>query len=183
MLGRSEVTITIAENIEVKAERNRLYVIGPKGEVSKPIPRGIKVVIEEKKITLIPESLAKEFKAKLGLLEALLRNMTQGVQNGYEKGLELVGVGFRASVEDNKLKLIVGYSHPVEIKAPEGITLTVAENTKIKVTGIDKELVGQLAAKIRDVRRPEPYKGKGIKYQGEIVKRKPGKAVKATTAE
>lgn len=173
----SKVTVNIPEGVEVKIERNRLVVRGPNGEISKPLPRGIDVRIENK-IVLIDLEPGSDFKAGVGLVEALLNNMIEGVKELFTKVLELVGVGFRASVEGNKLKLLVGYSHPVEITSPDQIKLSVSEN-KIKVEGIDKELVGQIAYKIRAARPPEPYKGKGIKYVEELIKRKPGKTVKA----
>lgn len=177
MAKTTKVTINIPAGTEVRTERGRLYVKGAKGELNRIIPKGIEVKVEESRVLVDLEN-GSAFKAGVGLVSALTVNMIKGVNEGFIKILELVGVGFRASVEGNKLKLLVGYSHPVEMEAPVGIKLSVAEN-KVRVEGIDKELVGQVAQKIRAVRPPEPYKGKGIKYFGEVIRRKPGKTVKA----
>lgn len=136
------------------------------------------ITVEENVLTVVRPSDSKEHRTIHGTTRALLNNMVQGVTNGFERGLELIGVGYRASKQGNKLVLNVGYSHPVEITPEQGIEVEVPANTKIVIKGIDKERVGALAANIRDVRPPEPYKGKGIRYEGEHVRRKEGKTAK-----
>jgi large subunit ribosomal protein L6 len=167
--------IQIIDGVEVTLKGKELHVKGAKGSLSMTILNEIDVVIEGKEIKLTPKkSEDKKSNAFWGLTRTLISNMIDGVSKGYEKKLEVNGVGFKSRVEGKDLILDVGFSHPVKIEAPEGISFT-AEKNVITVFGIDKELVGQVAATIRRVRPPEPYKGKGIKYQTEILKRKVGK--------
>ncbi|MCL5411491.1 MAG: 50S ribosomal protein L6 [Patescibacteria group bacterium] len=173
-----KLPIKIPQNVTVSLEHGKIKVVGPKGELSRPIVPEVEVLIEDGQILVSQKMESKTSSGMQGLMRTLIANMVEGVTNGFNRGLELSGVGFRAAVTSGKLVLNVGYSHPVEITAPEGINFNVSENTKITVSGINKELVGEMAAKIRNVRRPEPYKGKGIKYQGEVIRRKAGKAGK-----
>ena len=166
-----EVTVTIAEG-------NTVTVKGPKGELTNTFNTDIKIEKEDNVITLIRASESKEHRSMHGTTRSLLDNMVTGVSKGFERSLELVGVGYRAQLQGQKLVLNVGYSHPVEFTPEEGIQVEVPANTKIIIRGIDKERVGALASKVRQVRPPEPYKGKGIRYAGEIVRRKEGKTGK-----
>ncbi len=172
--------ITIPDNVEVRIEGDKVIIKGPKGELEEKILPGMKVEVSEGLIKVIntqPED--KQHRAWHGLLRSLLANMVKGVTQGWKKELELVGVGYRAKMEGRKVVLSVGYSHNVEVEVPEDLEVKVDKNTQITVEGIDKYKVGQLAANIRAVRPPEPYKGKGIRYKGEVVRRKAGKAGKA----
>lgn len=162
---------------------NKVTVTGSKGNLSMDIRPEIKVEQVENNLVLKRQKDDKVSKSLHGLYRASIANMVKGVSEGWSKRLEMVGVGYWASGGGDKLTLSVGYSHPVEVVAPEDISFTVAENTKIEVSGIDKILVGQVAANIRAVRPPEVYKGKGIRYSGEYVRRKPGKAGKAVGAK
>jgi len=164
--------------VQVSEEHSVVSVTGPKGNLKFQLPKEIKVAIGNGQIIVSRKDDSDRSKAMHGLSRTLIFNMIEGVTKGFEKTLELSGVGFRASVVGSQLTLIVGYSHPVEIEAPEGIGFKVAEN-KITVSGFDKALVGEIASKIRKVRPAEPYKAKGIKYEGEIIRRKAGKAGKA----
>ncbi|MFO7152550.1 MAG: 50S ribosomal protein L6 [Bacillota bacterium] len=168
--------IEIPKGVEVKIEGNVVTVKGPKGTLTKEFHKDMQILQEDGKILVKRPSDDKEHKALHGLTRSLLANMVNGVVNGYEKALVLEGVGYRASKQGNKLVLNVGFSHPVEIEAPKGIDFEVPAQNKIIVRGIDKELVGITAAKIRSVKEPEPYKGKGIRYENEVVRRKAGKA-------
>ena len=159
-----------------------MVVNGPKGELKQHVPQRINLKQEGDKVAVIISGQPEGMLAKQGLVRALLANMIQGVTEGYEKKLELVGAGYRSKVEGNKLIMALGFSHPVEIQQPEGISFGVEENTKISVKGADKQLVGEMAAQIRRCRPPEPYKGKGIRYAGEVVRRKAGKAAKVGAA-
>ncbi|MFQ6049940.1 MAG: 50S ribosomal protein L6 [Candidatus Paceibacterales bacterium] len=171
--------IPIPEGVEVKIENQKVIIKGPKGELSQEVRPEIKVEIKEGNIFVLPTIQAKKTKAFWGLTRALLNNMVRGVTEGYEKKLEIQGLGYKAILEGENLVLSVGFTHSVKIKTPPGIKLSVEKNI-ITVSGIDKELVGQIAAKIRKVRPPEPYKGKGIRYLGEVVRRKAGKKVVTT---
>jgi large subunit ribosomal protein L6 len=171
--------ILIPENVEVKVEGQKVTIKGPKGELSREIRSEIKVELKDNQIFIFPVEETKKTKAFWGLTRALLANMIKGVKEGYEKRLEIEGVGFKVSVEGEDLKLFVGFTHPVTIKAPQNIKFS-AEKNVITVSGIDKEKVGQISATIRRVNPPEPYKGKGIRYQGEIVRRKVGKKAVTT---
>lgn len=171
--------IIIPENVEVKIDGDLVIVKGPKGELKNQIRPEIKVEIKNKEITLKPVKFHKGTQALWGTYRSHIANMIQGVIQGFEKKLEIQGVGYRADLEGKDLVLDLGYSQPIKINAPEGIEFKVEKNV-ITVSGIDKQLVGQVAAEIREKRKPEPYKGKGIRYQGEIVRRKAGKKVVGT---
>ncbi|MGI6706116.1 MAG: 50S ribosomal protein L6 [Clostridia bacterium] len=155
---------------------NVVTVKGPKGQLSQKIHKDIKVTQEDNQIVVTRPSNSKPHKSLHGLSRSLIANMVEGVTKGYEKSLELNGVGYRAQKQGKKLVLTVGYSHPVEVEEPEGIQIEVPAPNKIVVKGIDKQLVGATAANIRSVRKPEPYLGKGIKYENETIRRKVGKA-------
>ncbi|QPC48049.1 50S ribosomal protein L6 [Mangrovibacillus cuniculi] len=170
--------IEIPAGVSIVQEGSTVTVKGPKGELTRTFNPDITVTVEENIITVARPSDAKEHRALHGTTRALLSNMVEGVSKGFERGLELIGVGYRAQKQGTKLILNVGYSHPVEIEPEAGIEVEVPANTKIIVKGTDKERVGALAANIRDVRPPEPYKGKGIRYEGEFVCRKEGKTGK-----
>jgi len=165
-------------------ENNFVTVKGPKGELSHQVPRELTLKLEDGVLTVSRPSDSKPHKAMHGLYRTLINNMVVGVTNGYKKELEIHGVGYRAAKVGENLVIQVGYSHPVEVQAPAGITLNVegidaaTKATRVSVSGIDKQLVGEVAAQIRRVRKPEPYKGKGIRYAGEVVRRKAGKAGK-----
>ncbi len=170
--------IDIPQGVEVKVQDNLVEVKGSKGELSQIIPREMEIVIEDNQVTVKRPSDEKKHRALHGLTRSLVANMVEGVTKGYQKDLELVGVGYRATKQGNNLVLSVGYSHPVIIVPEEGIEFDVPVNTKISVKGIDKQLVGNTAAVVRQVRPPEPYKGKGIKYLNEVIRRKVGKTGK-----
>jgi large subunit ribosomal protein L6 len=171
-----KLPITIPQGVEVKvADDNTVSVKGPKGELTKKMHGDMLLSIENGVLTVKRPSDEKLHRSLHGLTRALLNNMVTGVTRGFEKGLELVGVGYRAAAQGNKLTLTVGYSQPVEIDAPTGIEVEVQGTNKIIIKGINKEMVGEFAAKVRKVRPPEPYKGKGIRYEGERVRRKEGK--------
>ncbi|WP_071458962.1 50S ribosomal protein L6 [Bacillus massilinigeriensis] len=171
-------TIEIPAGVTVTNDNNHVTVKGPKGELSRTFNKDMVISIEENVITVSRPSDVKEHRALHGTTRAVLSNMVEGVSKGFERALELIGVGYRATKQGKKLVLSVGYSHPVEIEPEEGVEIEVPANTKIIVKGTDKERVGALAANIRDVRPPEPYKGKGIRYEGEFVRRKEGKTGK-----
>lgn len=179
MVNEKPFAIKIPENIKASLEGQTVRVVGPKGELLQSIDKAIHVAISDSEILLRRISDDKRVRALHGLTKSLLTNAIHGVQSGFSKTLELSGVGYRAAVLGDELTLSVGFSHPVSFKAPKGITFSVSEN-KITVSGIDKHLVGQLAHQVRAVRPPEPYKGKGIKYEGERIRRKAGKAAAKT---
>ncbi|MFC5590244.1 50S ribosomal protein L6 [Sporosarcina soli] len=171
--------IEVPENVTVTvSDDNFVTVKGPKGELTNTFNSDIKIEQEGNVITLIRPSESKEHRSIHGTTRSLLDNMVTGVSKGFEKTLELVGVGYRAQLQGKKLVLNVGYSHPVEFTPEEGVEVEVPANTKVIVRGINKERVGALASNIRQVRPPEPYKGKGIRYEGEQVRRKEGKTGK-----
>ena len=171
--------IQIPDNVEAKIEKNKVLIKGPKGELSFEVRPEVKLSIKDKKIIVSPLKQTKQTNALWGTTRALLFNMVHGVVSGYEKKLEIQGVGYRAAVEGKDLNLSMGFTNPVKIKAPEGINFLVEKNI-VTVSGINKELVGQISSKIRKVRPPEPYKGKGIRYLGEIVRKKAGKKAATT---
>jgi large subunit ribosomal protein L6 len=171
--------ILIPQGVQVQIEGKKIMVKGPKGELKRELRPEIKVEVKDNQVRVLPEIESKQTKALWGLSGALVANMIKGVLDGYEKKLEIEGLGFKAQLEGSSLFLSVGFSHPIKIEAPEGIKFSVEKNI-ITVSGADKELVGQTAAAIRKVKRPEPYKGKGIKYFGEQIRRKVGKKVVAT---
>ena len=170
--------IVIPAGVTVTLNNNTATVKGPKGELTRTFHPDMTINVEENLVTITRPSDVKEHRALHGTTRAVLANMVEGVSTGFTRGLELIGVGYRAQKQGNKLVLNVGYSHPVEIEAEEGLEIEVPANTKIIIKGTDKERVGALAANIRGVRPPEPYKGKGIRYEGEFVRRKEGKTGK-----
>ena len=175
-IGRMPIAIPAGVTVEV-AENNKVTVEGPKGTLERVLPAEMEIKVEGAEIVVSRPNDLKKMKSLHGLTRTLVNNMVVGVTNGYEKKLEVNGVGYKAAKAGNKLTLSLGYSHPVEMTDPEGIETTVEGNV-IVVKGIDKEKVGQFAAEIRDKRRPEPYKGKGIKYADEVIRRKVGKTGK-----
>lgn len=176
-----QIPIKLPENVSVEFSGNLIKVKGPKGELVREIPPQITFSQDGGVLKFFLKVKKPKFLAIYGTIRSLVANMVRGVSDGWVKELELVGAGYRAEVSGKDLILTVGYSHPVKIQAPAGITFKV-EKTTLTVSGIDKELVGQVAAEIRAVRKPEPYKGKGIKYRDEVIRRKPGKATKGTGA-
>ena len=167
--------VALPSGVTAKVEGQTLTIKGPKGELNRTFHPDMKVSVDGTNVAVARPSDDAKHKALHGLSRTLVANMVEGVTKGYEKSLEIQGVGYRAENKPFGLTLIVGYSHQVDFKAPKGITLKAEQPTLVKVTGADKELVGQVAANIRDVRPPEPYKGKGIRYVGEQVRRKAGK--------
>ncbi len=165
--------ITIPEGVTVENNNNVITVKGPKGTLEQPMLDNITMKIEGNELSLEREN--ENAKAKHGTMNALINNMIKGVTKGYERGLEIVGVGYRFAVSGNKITISAGYSHPVVIEVPEGLIVESVSNTEITIKGIDKVLVGEFAAKVRKVRQPEPYKGKGIRYKDEHIRRKEGK--------
>ena len=176
-IGRMPIAIPAGVTVEV-AENNKVTVKGPKGTLERVLPAEMDIKVEGAEILVSRPNDLKKMKSLHGLTRTLINNMVVGVTNGYEKVLEVNGVGYRAAKSGNKLTLNLGYSHPVEMIDPEGIETVLDGQNKITVKGIDKEKVGQFAAEIRDKRRPEPYKGKGIKYADEVIRRKVGKTGK-----
>lgn len=176
-VGKKPIEVPAEVTVTVNAD-NTVVVKGPKGELTKSFNQDIKIEQEGTIITLVRPSDSKEHRTIHGTTRALLANMITGVSQGFERVLELVGVGYRAQLQGTKLVLNVGYSHPVEFTPEDGLVVEVPANTKVIVRGIDKERVGALASNIRQVRPPEPYKGKGIRYEGEVVRRKEGKTGK-----
>mgnify|MGYP000910264007 FL=1 len=173
-----KLPVAIPAGVDVKIQGSMITVKGPKGTLSQDFHDDISVAVEDGHIVVTRPSDDKEHRAHHGLIRALVQNMVTGVTAGYEKSLDLVGVGYRAQMQGQKLVLAVGYSHPVEVNPPQGLSIECPAPTKIVVKGADKQAVGQLAADIRKVRPPEPYKGKGIKYENETVRRKEGKTGK-----
>lgn len=172
-IGR--MPITVPAEVEVVIDGNTVTVKGPKGQITKEFHKDMIIKREDSEIVVERPSEEKLHRSLHGLTRTLISNMVDGVTKGFTKGLEIAGVGYRAALQGTKLVLTVGYSHPVEIEPAAGLAVEVPVPTKIIVKGIDKEQVGALAAKIRSVREPEPYKGKGIKYEGERIRRKVGK--------
>jgi len=171
--------IEIKEGIEVAIDnKNVVTVKGPKGTLSEAIPQEMKISKEENSVVVSRPTDNKKHKSLHGLSRTLINNMVEGVTNGFEKKLELNGVGYRANLQGKKLVLNLGYSHPIEMDQPEGIEVVVPSQTEIIVKGANKQQVGNFAAKVRELRKPEPYKGKGIKYAGEYIRRKEGKTAK-----
>lgn len=173
-----KIPITIPAGVQVKVDGSLIEIKGPKGSLSRSVPEGMSVTHDGSQITVEPASDSPAMSALHGLTRRLIANMVEGVTKGFSKSLELVGVGYRAAKAGRKLSLTVGYSHPVELDPPEGIEFDVPNPTLIVVKGADKEAVGQVAARIKRVRPPEPYQGKGIRYMGERIRRKAGKAGK-----
>lgn len=174
--------ILIPTGVTVEKTDDLIVVNGPKGSLNITLNPNVKVEISEGQIVVKRKNDQAKNKSLHGLTRSLIANMVTGVATGWNKNLELVGVGFRAQSTGEKLNLTVGYSHPVEVLAPEGIKFEVRDNTKISVSGIDKYLVGQVAANIRSIRKPDVYKGKGVRYEGEYIRKKAGKAGKVGAA-
>ncbi|MEG3585752.1 MAG: 50S ribosomal protein L6 [Actinomycetota bacterium] len=171
--------IEIKSGVEISISESFIEVKGPKGSLSQELPEGISVEKQEDILVVSRSNELRESKALHGLIRSLINNMVIGVTDGYQKELELVGVGYRAQAKGkNALELQLGFSHPVNFSAPEGIEFNVPSQTEISITGIDKQVVGQVAADIRALKKPEPYKGKGIRYVGERIIRKAGKTAK-----
>ena len=168
-------TLTIPANVNVEVVDNTVTVKGPKGELKLDLIKTLKVNVDGTNLTVEKLKEDKFTNQMHGTTNANIHNMIVGVSEGYKKGLEIVGVGYKFNVQGNKLTVSAGYSHPVVMEVPNGLTVTGISNTEIEVSGIDKEKVGEFAANVRKVRKPEPYKGKGIKYKGEQIRRKEGK--------
>ncbi|MBP3635437.1 MAG: 50S ribosomal protein L6 [Bacilli bacterium] len=167
--------IKVPTSVTVENNSNIVTVKGPKGELSYEVNNNLKVNILEGSVTVERLNEDKQTKAMHGTTNAIITNMIEGVNSGFSKGLEIIGVGYRFTLKGNKLVVNAGYSHPVEVEIPKEIEVESVSNTEIVVKGIDKELVGEFAANIRKIRKPEPYKGKGIRYKGEYIRRKEGK--------
>jgi large subunit ribosomal protein L6 len=175
-IGR--LPIAVPSTVDVTIDGRQLTVRGPKGTLSRSLHPDMSVSQVDGTIVVTRPTEQKTHKQLHGLTRTLVNNMVIGVTDGYRKGLEITGVGYRAALNGNKLTLNLGYSHPIEIEPPEGISFELENPTRLAVIGIDKELVGQVAAKVRSTRKPEPYKGKGVRYAGEQIRRKAGKAGK-----
>jgi large subunit ribosomal protein L6 len=171
--------IQIPEGVKITLEGSRIVVEGPKGTLSSEIPTEVNVTVDNSTIVVNKLSENKRGRSFHGLVRTLIANMVTGVSDGFEKALEISGVGYRAEVQDDILRLFVGFSRPVEYKIPKGVSIRVDRQVNMVVSGIDKEFVGRVAAEIRSVRKPEPYKGKGIRYAGEKIRRKVGKSAGA----
>ncbi len=175
-----KLPVAVPSGVNVTLNEGEVHVKGPKGELSQHIlAQVVEVKLEDGKVLIERKGDAKPHRSAHGLTRTLIANMVEGVSKGFRKSLEIQGVGYRAAKAGEKLNLTLGYSHPVVFEAPNGITLSVEGTNKIHVDGIDKQQVGQIAAKIRGLRPPEPYKGKGIRYEGETIRKKLGKAGKA----
>ena len=172
-IGRKPVTVP--KGVTLQVQGNTVAVKGPRGELSRALHPEMQIAFTNDQFTVARPSEDKRHKALHGLTRTLVQNMVEGVSKGFSKSLEIQGVGYKAEAKPYGVNLIVGYSHPVKYEAPKGIKITVDNNTMVKIEGADKELVGQVAAELRSVRPPEPYKGKGIRYVGEQVRRKAGK--------
>ena len=175
-IGR--LPITVPAGVEIKVDGNVVSVKGAKGELSHTVASPITVSLEESTLTVARPNDERESRSLHGLTRTLINNMIIGVTEGYKKDLEIVGTGYRVLAKGSDLEFALGFSHPVTVAAPEGITFAVETPTKFSVSGIDKQQVGEVAANIRKIRKPEPYKGKGVRYAGEVVRRKAGKAGK-----
>jgi large subunit ribosomal protein L6 len=175
--------IPVPKGLKVAVEGNVVSVTGPKGTLNAEVEKSISVAIENNEIVFKRNSDEKKFKALHGLWRALVANMVNGVMEGYQKKLEIVGVGYKAEAKGKNIQLALGYSHPILFVPPTGVKLEVPIPTNIIISGIDKQLIGQVAAKIRSFRPPEPYKGKGVKYEGEYIRRKAGKAAASAGAK
>ena len=175
-IGR--LPIPVPSTVDVTIEGRNVTVKGPRGTLSRSLHPDMTVSHEDATLVVTRPTEQKTHKQLHGLTRTLVNNMVVGVTDGYRKGIEITGVGYRAALVGRKLTLNLGYSHPIEINPPEGISFEVENPTRLAVVGIDKELVGQIAAKVRATRKPEPYKGKGVRYAGEVIRRKAGKAGK-----
>jgi large subunit ribosomal protein L6 len=173
-----KLPIPVPAGVEVKIDGNNVSVKGPKGSLSHVVPEPITVSLEEGTLVVARPDDERNSRSLHGLTRTLLANQIHGVTEGYAKGLEIVGTGYRVTAKGTDIEFALGYSHPILVKAPAGITFTVEGNTKVTVSGIDKQAVGEVAANLRKLRKPEPYKGKGVRYAGEVVRRKAGKSGK-----
>jgi large subunit ribosomal protein L6 len=178
-----KLPIDLPSGVEVARNNGNVVVKGPKGTLERPLPTGIEVAVENGRVLVTRPNDEQQSRALHGLTRSLVANMIKGVSDGYEKIMEIVGVGFRAEMVGQAVRMQVGYSHSVEVHPKPGITFEVGQETNtrlffLRVKGIDKEVVGQQAAEIRSLKKPEPYKGKGIRYRGELVRRKAGKSAK-----
>ena len=167
--------LKVPENVTVEVNENTVNVKGPKGELSYTFNSELTVKVEEGIVTVERANDIKKNKEMHGTTNAIIKNMIEGVSNGFSKGLEIIGVGYSFNVKGSNLVVKAGYSHPVEVKIPDGLQIETVSNTEITIKGISKELVGEFAANVRKIRKPEPYKGKGIRYKGEYIRRKEGK--------
>lgn len=175
-IGR--LPITVPSGVNVTVEKNHVKVVGPKGQLERALPAQITIKLDDGRVMCERPSDGREHRSLHGLTRTLVANMVTGVSAGFRKELELVGVGYRVQKQGEDLVLTLGFSHPVRVRPPEGVAIEVADPTHFAVTGISKEKVGQVAADLRKLRPPEPYKGKGVMYRGERVRRKPGKSGK-----
>jgi|SRR5690554_6797009 len=175
-IGR--LPIDIPSGVDVKVDGSVVTVKGPKGQLTLPVADPIEVKVEDGQVLVTRPDDERESRSLHGLTRTLINNQIIGVTQGYSKGLEIVGTGYRVSAKGNSLEFALGYSHPITVDPPAGITFAVEGNTKLTVHGIDKQAVGEVAANIRKLRKPEPYKGKGVRYAGEVIRRKAGKAGK-----
>jgi large subunit ribosomal protein L6 len=172
-----KLAINIPSGVKVAVEANQIRLEGPKGKLQTAIPAGIKVRVENNALRVEREDDERKIRALHGLTRKLIANMAQGVSQGFSRVLEINGVGYRAEVKGQEIHMTLGYSHPVIFRLPQGVTASVERQIIITLNGADRQLVGEMAAKIRSLRSPEPYKGKGIKYREEVIRRKAGKAV------
>jgi len=175
-IGR--LAIPIPTGVDIQIDGNHVTVKGPKGQLGRDVAPELRIVREDGELRVERPSDEKRYRELHGLTRTLLNNMVVGVTTGFRKGLEITGVGYRAQLVGTKLQLNLGYSHPIEIDPPSGVSFEVETPTRLAVIGIDKELVGHVAARVRSTRKPEPYKGKGVRYAGEQIRRKAGKAGK-----
>src|SRR2546425_3361442 len=180
-IGR--LPVVIPSGVDIKIDGQTVNVKGPKGELTRTFHENMKIAREDGKIAVQRADDTQENRALHGLTRTLIANMVAGVTTGFAKDLEISGTGYRAIIQGKKLQLALGYSHPIEINPPPGISFTAETPQKLRVSGVDKEVVGEMAAKIRALRVPDPYKAKGVKYAGEYVRRKPGKAGKVGAAK
>jgi len=174
-----KIPVQIPAGVKISQDHTIVRVEGPKGKLTIEVPKGIDVILGDKAVEVKRPSDGRKERSYHGLVRTLIANMVKGVSSGFEKSLEVAGVGYRAEVAGKNLKLIIGFSAPVEYAIPDGIQIKVDKQVNISVSGIDKQLVGRVAAEIRSLKKPEPYKGKGIKYVGEQIRRKVGKSVGA----
>lgn len=168
--------IVVPAGVKVEVSPGALSVQGPKGKLSTPVPPGIKFSLEGQNLSCLRSNDEQRLRAFHGMARALAQNAIKGVTEGFSKDLDIVGVGYRAQLEGSKVVFALGFSHPVEFKVPDGIKIVIEKQTRLTVSGIDRQQVGQVAAEIRELRRPDPYKQKGIRYVGEVLKKKAGKA-------
>ena len=170
--------IVLPQGVKLELKDGVVSVKGPKGSLSRSLLEGIEVEVTDKVVNLKRASDDKRTRSYHGLMRTLVANMVDGVSKGFEKKLEIVGIGYRSELHGNKLVFFLGYSHPIDFPLPQGISAEVEKQTLVTIKGIDKELVGQISAKIRNLRKPDPYKGKGVKYAGEVLRKKAGKTGK-----